>query len=241
VSSHALSLIAQMTSFSPIWQVDRSREISWWRSISFSAVTRRLPTVLKAMKLLGYSTLPRLWRDTGTSCAAILDQLGRSCRYWIAYILTIGRYIDGVIKSEYFTLPANYTYHRLRTKVDPELVSFFEGFEYRWDIIDRIDMAVRGAIQALGTGQPVNPGWRRLICCAIWGNPVDAYKWYEYQLQEEYLPHRYLPEHVVLGHLPKFAGEAAAQPSSRNTSKRHMQVRYRMARANDEGIGVYLK
>ncbi|KAJ4332862.1 hypothetical protein N0V87_008075 [Didymella glomerata] len=162
-------------------------------------------------------------------------------RYFLRGYTRPARYIDGVIKSEYFTLPANYTYHRLRTKVDPELVSFFEGFEYRWDIIDRIDMAVRGAIQALGTGQPVNPGWRRLICYAIWGNPVDAYKWYEYQLQEEYLPHRYLPEHVVLGHLPKFAGEAAAQPSSRNTSKRHMQVRYRMARANDEGIGAYLK
>lgn len=87
----------------------------------------------------------------------------------------------------------------------------------------------------------MNSGWRRLICYAVWGNPVDAYKWYEYQLQEDYLPHRYLPEHVVLGHLPKLAGEATAQPSALSTSRRHMQVRYRMARANDNGIGEYHK
>jgi hypothetical protein len=151
----------------------------------------------------------------------------------------IGRYIDGVIKSEYFTLPTDYAYQPLCLKVDPELVDFFEGFEYRWDILDRIDMEVRGLIQALQRGQPVNSAWRRLVCYAVWGNPSDAYKWYEYQLQEEYLPHRYLPEHVVLGHLPKLAGEAVAQPSSLNTSRRHRQVRYRMAKANDAGIGEY--
>ena len=230
-----------MMSFSRIWRVGRFREDFWRRSISFSAVTRRLPIVLKVVKLLGCSTLPRLWKHIDISCAAILDQLGRSYIYPIASILTIDRYIDDVIKSEYFTMPANYSYRPLRTKVDPELVDFFEGFEYRWDIIDRIDIAVRAAIQALGIGQPVNSCWRRLICYAVWGNPADAYKWYEYQLQEEYLPHRYLPEHVVLGHLPKLAGEAAAQPLSLNTSRHHMQVRYRMARANDEGLGEYLK
>lgn len=153
--------------------------------------------------------------------------------------LTSRRYVDGVVKSNYFTLPANFPYQPLCTKVDPELVDFFEGFEYRWDIIDRIDQAVRGGIQALARGQPLSSGYRRLVCYAVWGNPSDAYKWYEYQLQEEYLPHRYLPEHVVLGHLPKLAGEAEAQPSSLNTSRRHMQVRYRMAKANDEGIGEY--
>lgn len=136
-------------------------------------------------------------------------------------------------------LPANYPYQPLRAKIDPELVDFFEGFEYRWDIIDRIDSAVRAGIYELARSQPVTSGWRRLICYAVWGNPSDAYKWYEYQLQEEYLPHRYLPEHVVLGHLPKLASEAEAQPFSLNTSRRHMQVRYRMARANDEGIGKY--
>ncbi|KAF3035343.1 hypothetical protein E8E12_006774 [Didymella heteroderae] len=159
-------------------------------------------------------------------------------RYFLRGYTRPARYVDGLIKSEYFSLPAGYAYQPLSRKVDPELDDFFEGFEYRWDIIGRIDLAVRGAIQALARGQPVNSGWRRLVCYAVWGNPADAYKWYEYQLQEEYLPHRYLPEHVVLGHLPKLAGEAAAQPSSLNTSRRHMKVRYTMARANDEGIDV---
>lgn len=144
------------------------------------------------------------------------------------------------MKSEYFTLPANYPYQPLRTKIDPELIDFFKGFEYRYDVIDRIDQVVHEGIRKLSVGQPLPSGYRRLICYALWGNPSDAYKWYEYSLQDEYLPHRYLPEHVVLGHVPKFAGEADPQPSILNTSRRHMKVRYRMARAYDEGIGGYL-
>lgn len=150
---------------------------------------------------------------------------------------TLIRYIDGVVKSEHFTLPANFPYQPLRMKVDPELVEFFEGFEYRWDIIERIDLVVRAGIRELSLCRSLPPGYRRLICYAVWGNPSDAYKWYEYQFQDEYLPHRYLPEHVVLGHVPKLAGEADPQPSCLTTSKRHKDVRCQMARANDEGIG----
>lgn len=155
-------------------------------------------------------------------------------------MLITGRYVDGIVKSEYFTLPADYPYRPLRTKIDPELVDFFDGFEYRYDIIDRIDIAVRGGIHELSLGRPLPSGYRRLICYALWGNPSDAYKWYEYSLQDEYLPHRYLPEHVVLGHIPKLVGEANPQPSSLDNSRRHPGVRFRMARANDEGIGKYL-
>ena len=155
-------------------------------------------------------------------------------------MLITGIYVDGIVKSEYFTLPADYPYRPLRTKIDPELVEFFDGFEYRHDIIDRIDIAVRGGIHELSLGRPLPSGYRRLICYALWGNPSDAYKWYEYSLQDEYLPHRYLPEHVVLGHIPKLVGEANPQPSSLDNSRRHPGVRFRMARANDEGIGEYL-
>lgn len=161
-------------------------------------------------------------------------------KYFLRGYTRPARYLDGIVKSEYFTLPANYPYQPLRTKVDPELVDFFDGFEYRHDIIDRIDRVVRDGICELSLGRPLPSGHRRLICYALWGNPSDAYKWYEYSLQEEYLPHRYLPEHVVLGHIPKLAGEGVPQPSSLNISRRHMQVRYRMARANDEGIGEFL-
>ncbi|KAJ8107052.1 hypothetical protein OPT61_g9132 [Boeremia exigua] len=159
-------------------------------------------------------------------------------KYFLRGYTRPARYIDGIIKSEYFTLPANYQYQPLLTKVDPELVEFFEGFEYRLDIIERIDVVVRAGIRELSLCRSLPPEYRRLICYAIWGNPSDAYKWYEYQFQEEYLQHRYLPEHVVLGHLPKLAGEANAQPSSLNVSNRHKDVRYRMARANDQGIDV---
>jgi hypothetical protein len=151
--------------------------------------------------------------------------------------LTLARYIDGIVKSEYFTLPENYPYRPLRSRLDPELVDFFNGFEYRYDIIDRIDQLVYAGIRELSFGRPVSSGYRRLICYAIWGNPSDAYKWYEYSLQEEYLPHRYLPEHVVLGHVTEVAGEAELRPSVIGSSRRHMEVRFRMARANDEGIG----
>lgn len=144
------------------------------------------------------------------------------------------------MKSEYFTLPANYPYRPLRSKFDPELVEFFNGFDYRHDIIDRIDQVVVAGIRELSLGRLLPSGHRRLICYAIWGNPSDAYKWYEYSLQEEYLPHRYLPEHVVLGHVPKLGGEAEPQPSILNSSRRHMDARYRMARANDEGISKFL-
>ncbi|KAJ4331303.1 hypothetical protein N0V95_009904 [Ascochyta clinopodiicola] len=153
-------------------------------------------------------------------------------------MLIVSRYIDGILKSESFTLPPSFSYRPLRSKTDTELVDFFHGFEYRYDIIDRIDDVVRRGIHTMSLGRAVPSGYRQLICYAIWGNPSDAYKWYEYSLQEEYLPHRYLPEHVVLGHVPKLAGKAEPQPSILDSSRRHMDVRYRMARANDEGIDV---
>ncbi|KAJ4309008.1 hypothetical protein N0V94_009123 [Neodidymelliopsis sp. IMI 364377] len=158
-------------------------------------------------------------------------------KYFLRGYTRPARYIDGIVKSEYFTLPENYPYRPLRSRLDPELVDFFNGFEYRYDIIDRIDQVVYAVIRELSFGRPVSSGYRRLICYAIWGNPSDAYKWYEYSLQEEYLPHRYLPEHVVLGHITEVAGEVELRPSVIGSSRRHMEVRFRMARANDEGIG----
>lgn len=131
----------------------------------------------------------------------------------------------------------DYTYCPLRKKYDQELIDFFDGFDYRHDIIDRIDQEVYMGIQDLAFGRPVSMALRKLICYAIWGNPVDAYKWYEYSYQQEYMPHRYLPEHVVLGHLPKPTDYTEPQPSCVGGWKRHGDVRYRMARAKDQGVG----
>ncbi|KAF2997335.1 hypothetical protein E8E13_003152 [Curvularia kusanoi] len=60
-------------------------------------------------------------------------------KYFLRGYTRPARYIDGVIRSDHFVMPAQYPYRPLSTKNDPELVDFFEGFEYRWDIIDRID------------------------------------------------------------------------------------------------------
>lgn len=131
----------------------------------------------------------------------------------------------------------DYTYQPLTTKRDPELAEFFDGFEYRHDIIERIDKEVYGGMQDLVNGRHISVGLRKLICYAVWGNPVDAYKWFEYSYQNEYMPHRYLPEHVVLGHVPKPSNYTEPRPSGITGYKKHGDVRARMARANDQGVG----
>jgi hypothetical protein len=137
------------------------------------------------------------------------------------YGLTVGRYLDGIIRSEYFSLPLDFPYRPLSTKRDPELDDFFDGFEYRHDIIGRIDHEVRMGMQNLAYGRPVPLALRKLVCYALWGNPVDAYKWFEYSYQNEYMPHRYLPEHVVLGHLPKPTNCEDPRPSVLTGCRRH--------------------
>jgi hypothetical protein len=86
-------------------------------------------------------------------------------------------------------------------------------------------------------GRHISPALRKLICYAVWGNPVDAYKFFEYSYQDEYMPHRYLAEHVVLGHVPKPTNDTEPRPSMLSGYKKHGDVRARMARANDQGVG----
>lgn len=131
----------------------------------------------------------------------------------------------------------NYPYQPLSTKSDPELVDFFDGFDYRHDIIERIDQEVYMGMRELACGRSITLALRKLVCYAVWGNPVDAYKWFEYSYQNEYMPHRYLPEHVVLGHVPKPADYTEPRPSNTSGYKKHGDVRARMARANDQGVG----
>jgi hypothetical protein len=116
-------------------------------------------------------------------------------------------------------------------------MDFFDGFDYRHDIIERIDKEVYGGMQELVNGRTITIGLRKLMCYAVWGNPVDTYKWFEYSYQNEYMPHRYLPEHVVLGHVPKPDNYTEPRPSGSKGFKKHGCVRARMARANDQGVG----
>jgi hypothetical protein len=95
-----------------------------------------------------------------------------------------------------------------------------------------------------------------LVCLVIYGNPVDAYKYFEFNYQQEYMPHRYLHDHYVLD-IPKPAGYTQPHPkaiepeiSEPETSYSHSRirrrfiphtgVRYRMARAKDQGVGKSL-
>jgi hypothetical protein len=125
----------------------------------------------------------------------------------------------------------------MSTRSDPELLDFFDGFEYRNDIIERIDQEVYAGVMAIVNGQQISLALRKLVCYAVWGNPIDAYKYFEYSYQNEYMPHRYLPEHVTLGHIPKPANYSEPRPTIDTSFKRHFSVRARMSRANDQGVG----
>lgn len=96
-------------------------------------------------------------------------------------------------------------------------------------------------IRELAYGRSISVSLRKLICYAVWGNPVDAYKWFEYAYQNEYMPHRYLPEHVVLGHIPKTTDCADPRPGFASGPMKHRDVRFRMARANDQGVGKSMR
>jgi hypothetical protein len=169
---------------------------------------------------------------------AILLVYHARCRRALAFRqLTCSRYVDGVVRTDAFTLPVDFTYQSLSTKRDPELTEFFDGFHYRHDIIERIDNEVYMGMQELVNGKMIPLALRKLICYAVWGNPVDAYKWFEYSYQIEYMPHRYLPEHVVLNHVPKPVDYNEPRASVLTGHKKHGDVRARMARANDQGVG----
>lgn len=87
---------------------------------------------------------------------------------------------------------------------------------------------------------------RRLVLYAVFGNPVDAFKYYEYNYQTEWLAHRYLPEHVVLSEIPKPEDYTGPEPivlGSGNGRKPegqrdHNSTRLRMARAKNQGVDV---
>ena len=66
----------------------------------------------------------------------------------------------------------------LAQKQDPELFDFFAGYEYRTDILMRIDLDVRGIADALYHGRKVSMAERKLVILAWYGNLVDAYKYY---------------------------------------------------------------
>jgi hypothetical protein len=158
-------------------------------------------------------------------------------QYFLRGYTRPARYIDGIMLTGEFRLQADFRPKSVSQVRDTELEDFFDGFEYRYDILDQIDRVVSAACVDLAYGRFVNSGLRRLVCYAAWGNPVDAYKWYEYSYQQDYMPHRYLPEHVILGEIPKPDEYSEPKPTMVRGWRSHRFVRFRMAKAKDEGVG----
>ncbi|OCL05369.1 hypothetical protein AOQ84DRAFT_252231, partial [Glonium stellatum] len=168
----------------------------------------------------------------------------RAYKHFLKGYTKPARYIRGVIPDGEVTFPADFRPPELIKAYDEELTEFFDGFEYRYDILERIDRDVYDACQELKARITVPHRRRRLVAYAVFGNPVDTFKYYEYNYQTEWLAHRYLPEHVVLSEIPKPEDYTEPEPSvlgSRDDPKpegqrEHRLTRLRMARAKDQGV-----
>lgn len=58
-----------------------------------------------------------------------------------------------------------------------------------------------------------------------------------YNFQQDFMPHALLPEHIILGEIPKPETDSTPYPSVLIRAHGHMHVRRQMARAMDAGFG----
>ena len=73
---------------------------------------------------------------------------------------------------------------------DPELIDFFDGFSYRLDLLDLLDKHIADLVKKHECGVRLTTPEFRVLCFGVYGNPVDAYKYFEYNYQSEWLLHR---------------------------------------------------
>ncbi|EMD00460.1 hypothetical protein BAUCODRAFT_127635 [Baudoinia panamericana UAMH 10762] len=155
------------------------------------------------------------------------------------------RYCDQALPN-ISNLPRDMPQSQCAVRFDSEMRDFFEGHQYRTDILAMIDNHVNALIAAHSQGQHLTFDQRKLMVYACFGNVADAYRFYEYNYQTEWLEHRYLPEHVVLSEIPKEHGRLMPYPHQMSGPDEHCPenrrsfpaTRARMARANDEGVDV---
>ncbi|OCK87398.1 uncharacterized protein K441DRAFT_742314, partial [Cenococcum geophilum 1.58] len=170
----------------------------------------------------------------------------RAYKHFLKGYTKPARYIRGVIPDGAVTFTADFRPPELTKAYDGGLTEFFDGYECRYDILERIDRDVHDACEELRAGMLIPHRRRRLVLYAVFGNPVDAFKYYEYNYQTEWLAHRYLPEHVVLSKIPKPEDYTEPEPivlGSGNDRKSdgqrdHNSTRLRMARAKNQGVDV---
>lgn len=138
-------------------------------------------------------------------------------------------------------MPQYFIPGRLEVTYDEELVEFFEGVPFRHDILHEIDRLVDGFCYQIQCGMNPKTVDRKLVVYALYGNPIDAYKYYEYNYQRTWLKHRYLPEHIELDKVPKADNYTLPSPSVIGPDEGHRSyypTRMRMARAQDNGVDV---
>ncbi|TKA71255.1 hypothetical protein B0A49_04145 [Cryomyces minteri] len=154
------------------------------------------------------------------------------------------RYLHGVLREdEEFSVL--YAIPKLVDAYDIELIEFFEGYEYRLDVLQQIDEEVEKLCQE-AHHKRLNREKRFLVAYALFGNAIDVYKYYEYNYQDTWLPHRYLPEHVVLSDVPKPQNYTDPVPRVLSQPGEHCaenvrswpHTRRHMARACDAGVDV---
>jgi hypothetical protein len=85
----------------------------------------------------------------------------------------VHRYLNGVIRTDYFQFPQGYQYYPLRYKYDIELSDFFGGFNFRWDIIERIDYEVYQGIVKIHYGRDISSSLRKLVSVDLL-HPFDS-------------------------------------------------------------------
>lgn len=73
---------------------------------------------------------------------------------------------------------------------DVELVDFFDGYDYRSDLLELIDVHVADLVGQYNRGVPLGLSQYKILQFVVYGNPVDAYKYFEYNYQTEWLAHR---------------------------------------------------
>ena len=64
----------------------------------------------------------------------------------------------------------------MTSKYDEELVQFFTGFDYRYDILHKIDEEVKALQYRLYHGERVEYAQKKLVVLTLYGNLVDAFK-----------------------------------------------------------------
>ncbi|KAK4543183.1 hypothetical protein LTR36_005733 [Oleoguttula mirabilis] len=154
------------------------------------------------------------------------------------------RYVEGALPDLY-NIPLPKVLVPIASVYDTELAEFFDGYDYRVDLLRKVDDEVTRLVNTLYRGERVTFAQRKLIGYTLYGNVVDAYKYFEYNYQEEWLAHRYLPEHVVLSELPKKDNYTMPMPrqmaqacEDEEAQRSNPHTRARMARANDAGVDV---